>query len=182
MEVEAEPTVEVSAGELQEWHVLVFGFKNVIWTIPKHSLQRVIVMESTACTHQSCPLGHDIVGHQEPHQEKVLCFNMHVTLLYRCQHACSSSQHEILQKSHVNIMADFSMSFQNSNMAFQNSNMAFENFNMAFQNSEHVVSKLRTWRFKTLNMAFQNSNMHVTDVNMHVTDVTSNPRRSERTG
>ena len=139
--------MEVSAGELQEWHVLVFGFKNVIWTIPKHSLQRVIVMESTACTHQSCPLGHDIVGHQEPHQEKVLCFNMHVTLLYRCQHACSSSQHEILQKSHVNIMADFSMSFQNSNMAFQNSNMAFQNFNMSFQNSEHGVSKLRTWRF-----------------------------------
>ena len=47
-EVEAEPTVEVSAGELQDWHVLVFGFKNVIWTIPKHPLQGVSVMESTA--------------------------------------------------------------------------------------------------------------------------------------
>ena len=65
VEVEAEPTEEVSAGELQEWHVLVFGFKNVIWTIPKHPLQRVSVMESTACTHQPWRLGHDIVGHQE---------------------------------------------------------------------------------------------------------------------
>jgi len=54
-----------------------------------------------------------------------------------------------LQKSHVNIVADFSMASQNSNMAFQNFNMAFQNFNMAFQNSEHGVSKLRTWRFKT---------------------------------
>ena len=49
--VEAEPALEVSAVEQQEWHVLVFGFKNVIWTIPKHPLQRVSVMESTACTH-----------------------------------------------------------------------------------------------------------------------------------
>jgi hypothetical protein len=65
MEVEAEPALEVSAGELQEWHVLVFGFRNVIWTIPKHPLQRVNVMESTACTHQQWCLGHDIVGHQE---------------------------------------------------------------------------------------------------------------------
>jgi hypothetical protein len=31
--------VEVSAVEQQEWHVLVFRFKNVIWTIPKHPLQ-----------------------------------------------------------------------------------------------------------------------------------------------
>jgi hypothetical protein len=63
--VGAEPAVEVSAVEQQEWHFLVFGFKNVIWTIPKHSLQRVSVMESTACTHQPWSLGHDIEGHQE---------------------------------------------------------------------------------------------------------------------
>jgi hypothetical protein len=62
VEVEAEPTVEVSAGELQDWHVLVFGFKNVIWTIPAHPLQRVSEMESMACTHQPWRLGHDIVG------------------------------------------------------------------------------------------------------------------------
>lgn len=30
VEVEDEPALEVSAGELQEWHVLVFGFRNVI--------------------------------------------------------------------------------------------------------------------------------------------------------
>lgn len=65
VEVEDEPALEVPAGELQEWHVLVFGFRNVIWTIPKHPLQRVSVMESTACTHQPWSLGHDIVGHQE---------------------------------------------------------------------------------------------------------------------
>ena len=47
-EQQLEPAEEVSAGELQEWHVLVFWFKNVIWTIPKHPLQGVSVMESTA--------------------------------------------------------------------------------------------------------------------------------------
>ena len=50
--VYAEPALEVSAGVVKEWHVLVFGFRNVIWTIPKHPLQRVSMMESTACTHQ----------------------------------------------------------------------------------------------------------------------------------
>ena len=38
------------------------------------------------------------------------------------------SQHAILQKSHVNIMAEFCMMLQNSNMVFQNFNMAFQNF------------------------------------------------------
>ena len=61
----AEPAVEVSAVEQQEWHFLVFGFKNVIWTIPKHPLHRVSVTESTACTHQPWRRGHDIEGHQE---------------------------------------------------------------------------------------------------------------------
>jgi hypothetical protein len=47
-EQQLEPAEEVSVVEQQEWHVLVFGFKNVIWTIPKHPLQGVSVMESTA--------------------------------------------------------------------------------------------------------------------------------------
>ena len=59
----------------------------------------------------------------------------------------SDDDEGVLQKSHVNMVAEFSMASQNSNMAFQNFNMAFQNFNMAFQNSEHGVSKLRTWRF-----------------------------------
>ena len=78
------------------------------------------------------------------HQEKVLCFNMHVT---RCQHACSSSQHACYRDCPCQHDGNFSMHVQNSNMAlrcWQNSNMAFQNSNMAFQNS---------------NMAFQNSNM-----------------------
>jgi hypothetical protein len=71
------------------------------------------------------------------HQEKVLCFNMHVTDVN--MHVPAPNM-QFCKKSHVNIVADFSMAFQNFNMAFQN-------FNMVFQNSEHDVSKLRTWRF-----------------------------------
>jgi hypothetical protein len=83
------------------------------------------------------------------HQEKVLCFNMHVTDAN--MHVPAPSMH-VTEIAHVNMMANFSMHvqnsnmalrcWQNSNMAFQNSNMAFQNSNMAFQNSEHGVSKL----------------------------------------
>ena len=78
----------------------------------------------------------------QSHQEKVLCFNMHVTDAN--MHVPAPSMH-VTEIAHVNMMANFSMHVQNSNMAvrcWQNSNMAFQNSNMAFQNSEHGVSKL----------------------------------------
>jgi hypothetical protein len=88
-------------------------------------------------------------GDQLQHQEKVLCFNMHVT---NANMACSSSQHACYRDCPCQHDGNFSMHvqnsnmalrcWQNSNMAFQNSNMAFQNSNMAFQNSEHGVSKL----------------------------------------
>jgi hypothetical protein len=92
------------------------------------------------------------------HQEKVLCFNMHVTDAN--MHVPAPSMHVTApnMSAHVNMMAILACMFktptwhydvgmalrcwQNSNMAFQNSNMAFQNSNMAFQNSEHGVSKL----------------------------------------
>ncbi len=94
----------------------------------------------------SQPEGYVYIGNNQGrtiwgHQEKVLCFSMHVT---------DANMHVPAPNMRFcknPIMAEFSMAFQNFNMAFQNFNMAFQNFNMAFQNSEHGVSKLRTWSF-----------------------------------
>ncbi len=51
------------------------------------------------------------------HQEKVLCFNMHVTDAN--MHVPAPSMH-VTEIAHVNMMANFSMHVQNSNMAVGN--------------------------------------------------------------
>jgi hypothetical protein len=59
------------------------------------------------------------------------------------------SQHAILQKSHVNIMAEFYTHVAKL---------------------QHACCKISTWRFKHPNMHVTDMNINVTDTSMHVTD------------
>jgi hypothetical protein len=95
------------------------------------------------------------------HQEKVLCFNMHVTDAN--MHVPAPSMH-VTEIAHVNMMANFSMHVQNSNMALRcwhgitmlaKLQHGISKLQHGISKLQHGVSKLRKWGFKTRTWRFK---------------------------